>query len=53
MYVRLQLSCEELLQQTLSLLCLRDKFVRQRLMNFVVKDVSRVFAATTNNQVRV
>ncbi|KAL8438429.1 hypothetical protein ACSSS7_000172 [Eimeria intestinalis] len=45
------LSCEELLQQSLSLLCLKDKFVRQRLMGFVVKDVSRVFAGTTNNQV--
>ncbi|KAL8274448.1 hypothetical protein Esti_001608 [Eimeria stiedai] len=46
------LSCEELLQQSLSLLCLKDKFVRQRLMGFVVKDVSRVFAGTTNNQAR-
>ncbi|CDJ50979.1 hypothetical protein, conserved [Eimeria brunetti] len=45
------LSCEELLQQALSLLSLRDKFVRQRLMAFVVKDVAKVFAATTSNQV--
>ncbi|KAL8451394.1 hypothetical protein Emag_002739 [Eimeria magna] len=48
---RKMLSCEELLQQSLSLLCLKDKYVRQRLMGFVVKDVSKVFAGTTNNQV--
>lgn len=46
------LSCEELLQQSLSLLRLNDKFVRQRIMGFVVKDVSRVFGATTNIQAR-
>ncbi|OEH75513.1 protein SDA1-like related protein [Cyclospora cayetanensis] len=46
------LSCEELLQQSLALLCLKDKFVRQRLMAFVVKDVAKVFGSTNSNQAR-
>lgn len=46
------MSCEELLDQSLSLLALKDKFVRERIMGFVVKDVARVFGSTTSNQVQ-